>query len=251
VRRAEDTHVATLWRAAPAYGATLIEARFPRSFIDPNRSLADIDPELLADPWPSPTEPSRKTRQGMGLVWRLAAEGVPMYSRKLGSAEVAWRIERFWRPYHVELAAVLDARQRRFGKVWHINCHSMPAVGDALADDPGRERADFVLGDREGTTCEPAFLLVVAETLRHLGYGVAVNDPYKGVEIIRVHGRPAQHRHSLQLEIKRSLYMDEETLLPNAGFARVEADLARLTATLANFIRQRLRLPPPRKDDTR
>jgi len=243
VRRAEDTHVATLWRAAPSFGATLLEARFPRAFIDPNRGLADIDPELLADRWPEPLAPSRKTQQGIGLVWRLAADGVPMYKRKLTSAEVRSRIDRYWRPYHAELDAVLDAHHGRFGAVWHLNCHSMPAVGDALADDPGRERADFVLGDRDGTTCDPAFTQLVADTLRHLGYSVALNDPYKGVEIVRRHGRPAENRHSLQLEIKRTLYMDERTFLPNAGFLRLEANLARLTATLASQLRVQATVP--------
>jgi N-formylglutamate deformylase len=123
--------------------------------------------------------------------------------------------------------------------VWHLNCHSMPAVGDAWADDPGRQRADFVLGDRDGTTCEPAFTQAVADTLRNLGYVVAINNPYKGVEIVRLHGRPAEQRHSLQLEIKRTLYMDEQTFEPNAGFPRLEADLARLTATIAGFLRGR------------
>jgi len=240
VRQAEDTHVATLWRAAPAYGATLIEARFPRAFIDPNRSLADIDPELLAEPWPQALAPTRKTQQGIGLVWRMAGDGVPMYARKLKPAEVVDRIDRYWRPYHAELDAVLDARVRRFGAVWHLNCHSMPAVGDARSDDPGRERADFVLGDRDGSTCEPAFTQFVADTLRHLGYAVAINDPYKGVEIVRKHGRPAEQRHSLQIEIKRTLYMDEQTFAPNAGFLRLEADLARLTATIAGRLRERL-----------
>jgi N-formylglutamate deformylase len=239
VRQAEDTHVATLWRAAPSFGATLLEARFPRAFIDPNRGLADIDPELLADPWPDPIAPTRKTQQGIGLVWRMAGDGVPMYARKLASAEVKARIDRYWRPYHAELEALLDARLRRFGAVWHINCHSMPAVGDARADDPGRERADFVVGDRDGTTCEPAFTQLVADTLRQLGYAVAINDPYKGVEIVRKHGRPAEHRHSLQLEIKRTLYMDEQTLEPHAGFPRLEADLARLAATIARHVQGR------------
>jgi N-formylglutamate deformylase len=240
VRQAEDTHVATLWRAAPAFGATLIEARFPRAYIDPNRGLADIDPLLLADAWPEPVEPTRKTQQGIGLVWRLAGPDVPMYTRKLTSAEVMARIDRYWRPYHAELDAVLDARHRDFGAVWHIDCHSMPAVGDARSDDPGRERADFVLGDRDGTTCEAAFTQIVADTLRHLGYAVAINDPYKGVEIVRKHGRPAENRHSLQLEIKRTLYMDENTLEPSAGFLRLEADLARLTSTIAGYVRDRL-----------
>jgi N-formylglutamate deformylase len=166
-----------------------------------------------------------------------------MYARKLAAREVQARIDRYWRPYHAELAAILDARHDRFGAVWHINCHSMPAVGDALADDPGRERADMVLGDRDGTTCEPAFTRLVATTLRDLGYSVAVNDPYKGVEIVRRHGRPAESRHSLQLEVKRTLYMDEQTLEPHSGFLQLEADLSRLTSALASHVRERVGLP--------
>ncbi|HQR11964.1 MAG TPA: N-formylglutamate amidohydrolase [Casimicrobiaceae bacterium] len=252
VRQAEDTHVATLWRAAPAYGATLLEARFPRSYIDPNRSLSDIDPELLADGWPIPLEPTRKTRQGIGLVWRVARDGMPLYARKLRREEIEMRIDRFWRPYHDELSALLDARLGRFGAVWHLDCHSMPAVGDALADDPGRERADFVLGDRDGTTCDGEFTALVADTLRRMGYSVAINDPYKGVELVRRHGRPAENRHSLQVEVKRTLYMDEQTLEPNARFLRLEADLSRLTATIARHIRERLGLAAaPSVDDGR
>jgi len=151
-----------------------------------------------------------------------------MYDRKLTAAEVRRRIDRWYHPYHAALATELDALHRAFGAVWHLNCHSMPAVGDANADDPGRVRADFVLGDRDGTTCAPAFTSLVAETVRGMGYTVAVNDPYKGVEIVRRHGRPAERRHSLQIEIKRTLYMDEDSLEPNAGYARLERDLARL-----------------------
>jgi N-formylglutamate deformylase len=239
VRRAEDTHVARLWRAALDHGATLIEARFPRAYIDANRSLADIDVELLSDRWPEPIAPSRKTQQGIGLVWRLARGGTPMYARKLTSAEVRARIDGCWRPYHAELDAVLDARHAQFGGVWHINCHSMPAVGDALADDPGRLRADFVLGDRDGTTCEAALTGLVAQAARAMGYSVAVNDPYKGVEIVRKHGRPAENRHSLQIELKRTLYMDEDTLVPNEGYTRLARDLGELSRLLAGYVRGR------------
>lgn len=239
VRQAEDTHVARLWAAAPGQGATMIEARFPRAYIDPNRGLADIDTELLADAWPDPIAPSRKTQQGIGLVWRLARGGTPMYSRRLSSAEVRARIDHYWRPYHAALDAALDERHRKFGGVWHINCHSMPAVGDALSDDPGRERADFVLGDRDGTTCDASFTQRVADVVRAMGYSVAVNDPYKGVEIVRKHGRPAENRHSLQIEIKRTLYMDERTLEPTAGYAHLGRDLATLTQALADFVRAR------------
>jgi N-formylglutamate deformylase len=243
VRQAEDTHVARLWRLAPAAGATLIEARFPRAYIDANRSLADIDSALLDDAWTESIAPSRKTAQGIGLVWRLAPGGAPMYARKLAAAEIRARIDRCWRPYHAELDAVLDARQRAFGGVWHLNCHSMPAIGDALSEDPGRERCDFVLGDRDGTTCDPAFTRLVADAARAFGYSVAINDPYKGVEIVRKHGRPAENRHSLQVEIKRTLYMDEGTLAPNGGYTRLEEHLTQLAAIIAAFVRKRLPTP--------
>lgn len=232
VRLAEDTHVARLYRMAPTFGATLIEANFPRAYIDANRSLADVDVSLLADAWDGPIAPSRKTELGTGLIWRLARGGIPLYGRKLSAAEVRERIERWYLPYHAAVEAALEERHRAFGAVWHINCHSMPAVGDAHSEDPGHTRADFVLGDRDGTTCAGEFTAVVAATLAGMGYDVAVNKPYKGVELVRRHGRPAEKRNSLQVEIKRTLYMDEKTLLPNSGYARLKADLARLLAAI-------------------
>ena len=242
VRQAEDTHVARLWRGALAHGATLVEAHFPRAYLDANRGLEDVDPALFAEGerWPGPVRVTRKTEQGVGLVWRLARGGVPMYARGLSVEEVERRIRTCWHPYHDAVARALDERHRAFGAVWHVNCHSMPAVGDALSDDPGRERADVVLGDRDGTTCEAAFTRLVAEAFASHGYSVAVNDPYKGVELVRRHGRPAEGRHSLQVELKRTLYMDEASLLPNAGYARLEADLARLLAALQRHIRGEL-----------
>ena len=236
VRLAEDTHVGRLYRYAPGFGATLIEANFPRAYIDANRSLDDLDAAMLDGRWPVPLAVSRKTQQGIGLLWRVARGGAPMYRRKLTVDEVQARIDNWYRPYHGALDKEADRLRARFGVVWHINCHSMPAIGDANADDPGRARADFVLGDRDGTTCAGEFTAFVADTLRTMGYSVAINDPYRGVEIVRRHGRPAERRHSLQIELNRRLYMDEDTLEPNAGYAALEANLQRLMAALAGYV---------------
>lgn len=240
VRRAEDTHVEALYAEAPAAGATLIEALFPRAYIDPNRHVSDLDPAVVEEPWPGPLAPSRKTELGIGLVWRLAHGGQPMYARPLAVAEIERRIALYYEPYHAALADAIDACHRRFGAVWHLDCHSMPAVGDAMSDDPGRARADFVLGDRDAATCEPEFTTFVAATLSGMGYEVAINDPYKGVEIVRRHGRPAERRHSLQIEVNRRLYMNETTLERTAGFAALQADLARLIEALADYVQARL-----------
>jgi N-formylglutamate amidohydrolase len=233
LRRAEDAHVDELYRAAPDHGAPLLAALFPRSYIDPNRVLADLDSGLLAEPWPEPLAPTDKTRRGQGLIWRRAPPDHPLYDRRLTVAEVRHRIDAFYRPYHTALAGLLDAAHAQFGCVWHVNCHSMPSISTEMSPEgPGKARPDFVLGDRDGASCAPEFTHLVGATLSGLGYRVAVNDPYKGAELVRAYADPAAGRHSLQIEIKRALYMDEATFERNDGFARLQADLTRVVAAV-------------------
>ena len=236
LRQAEDTHVELLYASAPARGATLIAARFPRTYIDPNRSLLDIDNALLDAAWPGPVNPSRKTEKGIGLVWRMLDSGGAIYDRKLSVREVAARIRDYYSPYHNAVRTALNAAVAHYGGVWHVNCHSMPAVGGQVAEDgPGAVRADFVLGDRDGTTCAPEFTQLVAATLRGFGYEVKINDPYKGVELVRAYSDPAAHRHSLQIEVNRKLYMDEPTREPNANFAILQAHIDQLIGVICAY----------------
>lgn len=65
-------------------------------------------------------------------------DGTPLYDRKLSVEEVTHRIEACWKPYHAALGQVLDSAHQKFGKVWHINCHSMPSVAGAYATDRPR-----------------------------------------------------------------------------------------------------------------
>ena len=240
LRRSEDTHVDALFCAAPLHGATLLGAMFPRSYIDANRALEDLDPSLLDAPWPTPVNPGQKTQLGIGLISRLCGVMVPIYDRKLSVAEVGNRIDVYWRPYHRELDRLLDDIHARFGIAFHIDCHSMPPAGVVgMAADAGRQRADFVLGDRDGTTCMPEFTAVARDFLAARGYSVRCNDPFKGVELVRKHGLPTSRRHSLQIEVNRKLYLDEDTREPNDGFARTRDDLSALIANLAGFARAR------------
>jgi N-formylglutamate deformylase len=125
--------------------------------------------------------------------------------------------------------------------VWHLNLHSMPNNAyERLGKVSPHPLADFVLGDRDGTTCEPEFVALVEEGLRGMGYTVARNDPYKGVQLIAQIGRPVERRHSLQIEIRRPTYMDERTRERNAGFESVQRDLGRLLEQIAAYLRQRV-----------
>ncbi|MSP68347.1 MAG: N-formylglutamate amidohydrolase [Alphaproteobacteria bacterium] len=229
--RAEDRFVHELFETVPRHGGVLLYALFPRSYIDVNRHSSDIDERLLDEPWPEAVEPSEKTRQGVGLLRRLAPGRRALYRRKLSVAEVQARIRDYYEPYHATLAEALADLHRRFGAVWHLNCHSMQSHGD------GR-RADFVLSDRLGASCERAFVDRIADYLSGAGFRVAVNDPYVGAEILRRYGRPEDRRHSLQIEIKRSLYMDERSLAKHAGFAHLARVLDGLIACVCAHARE-------------
>lgn len=235
LRQAEDAHVEALYAGVVEQGAPLLHALFPRSYIDPNRALEDLDTSLLDGPWPQATTPGDKTKRGVGLIWRSLRGLGEIYDRKLSVEEVAGRIATCWQPYHDALKALLDAAHARFGQVWHLNCHSMPARGDDTTPDGPELRADFVLGDRDGSSCDPAFTRFVAAQLTDLGYEVRLNDPYKGVELVRRYADPAAGRHSLQIEINRRLYMDEVSLERSTGFDALRADLKRLTAALGRY----------------
>ncbi len=237
LRTAEDTHVEALYAFAPELGVAWIEARFPRSYLDANRNLTEIDETLFDEPWPGEIETDpvilSKVRLGKGLIWKFTDDGVPIYSRQLRVAEVQARIEHCWRPYHAAVARAIDAAHARHGYSIHINCHSMPAVASSHATDfPGLHHADFVIGDRDGATADPRLSARIVEHLRGLGYRVDYNHPYKGVELVRRYGDPARQRHSIQIEVNRGLYMDERTLVINDGFAKLQADLRSLTEML-------------------
>ena len=238
LRRAEDTHVEKLYAFAPAMGAAWIEAHFPRSYLDANRDTTELDTTLLDGPWTEPLSDDprvlSKVRLGKGLILKLTDEGLPIYDRLLAVDEVRGRIDNCWRPYHAAVAEAVEAAHVRHGYSIHINCHSMPAIAGSHATDfPGLAHADFVIGDRDGSTADPALSQKICEHLRAHGYSVDYNHPYKGVELVRRHGRPAENRHSIQVEINRKLYMDEATLaLDEAGAARLQEHLRSLVEML-------------------
>jgi N-formylglutamate amidohydrolase len=235
LRAAEDMYVDELFAAAPAHGASLLRALFPRSYIDVNRSPADLDPALLDGEWPGELRPGGKTRAGKGLI-RTRAQGAPIYERRLPVHEVQGRLERFYRPYHDALHELIASTRSRFGSVWHINCHSWTPP-ESGRDGRPVNHVDMCLGNREGTTCDAAFTEHVARLLRGMGYEVRVNRPFRGMEVVKRYGRPEDGQHSLQIEINRNLYMHPRGYQRLEGFAELQANLERLIAGVCAYAR--------------
>lgn len=225
IRTTWDAFVDELWSGATDAGATLLAATFPRAYIDANRAPDDIDGELLAESWPGPVGTTEYTRRGMGLIRRDALPGKPMYAARLTVAEVKHRLDAYYFPYRRALADLIDTTKVRQGAVWHFNCHSMKSTGNGMNVDAGQARPDFVISDRLGTTAPSKLTTWCARFFRERGFTVKINDPYKGGHIVVTHGRPAEQRYSLQIEINRARYMNESTFTKNEQFDSLCAHL--------------------------
>jgi N-formylglutamate deformylase len=241
LRDGEDVFIDALWAHAPDHGAHLLLAEFARTYIDPNRHVGDVDLAMMDGDWPHTYVPSGKANIGKSLIWRTLDDGRPIYDRKLSIDEVHQRIQRYALPYQNQLQNLINAHHQQFGVCYHINCHSMNAVSGKMGEGgAGIARADVVLGDRDGTTCSAEFTHLVKDFMQQCGYDVKINDPFKGVELVRAFSNPAQGKHSLQIELNKRLYTDNTGRGKGSGYDKLNQDLVGLTALLAAFSQQKI-----------
>lgn len=223
LRKSEDSFVDELCASAPAQGVPLLAARFPRAFCDVNREAWELDPAMFEDDLPEHVNrTSARVMAGLGTIARVVASGEPIYRRKLRFAEAVSRVEACWRPYHDALARLIAETRAGFGACLLLDVHSMPGPFR------GRHGPDIVLGDAHGAACARPAVQFVEAALRGEGLAVRRNDPYAGGYVTRHYGRPRERVNVLQIEIAKPLYMDEKQIAPNAGFATLQAILARV-----------------------
>ncbi|NKB58058.1 MAG: hypothetical protein GKS00_17175 [Alphaproteobacteria bacterium] len=228
-------YVEELCGAAPGLGATMLYASFPNTYVDTNRSAADIDERQIEGEWPGPTEQSDFTERGLGLIKRLSRYGEEMQERKLTVEEVQARLDDYHEPYHQELSRILTGMKAAHGRAFQFSCHCMSAVGAPTHADPGKPRADFNLGDVHGTTCTPEFLQFVTKTLEDRGHSVSINFPYYGGYLTRRHCDPANGVESVFVEINKRMFIDTETFKRTDGFAAVKETMDHVIEAVCRY----------------
>jgi N-formylglutamate amidohydrolase len=234
LRRSEDSFVDELFGAAPQHGAPLLAANFPRAFCDANREPWELDPSMFLDPLPSwVNTTSPRVGAGLGTIARVVASGEPIYRGRMPFAEAERRIQSYWRPFHDALGRLVADVKARFGCCWLIDCHSMPSASQTRR--LSGKTVDFVLGDLHGAACASRATRFVEACLSGQGFLVRRNDPYAGGYITAHYGRPSADVHVLQIEIARSLYMDEATMEPLPAFPAVRE---RITALIDGLTQQ-------------
>ncbi|WP_299367392.1 N-formylglutamate amidohydrolase [uncultured Tateyamaria sp.] len=240
IRSSEDAFVDRLFDVAPQFGAPLLTAGAPRAFVDLNRSSDELDPALIEGVRRQGHNP--RIASGLGVIPRVVANGRVIYRGKLSRREADRRIDLYWHPYHHMLQKLLDGAHRSHGQAVLIDCHSMPHEAmDGIARS-GMARPDVVLGDRFGAASGGEIVDIVEAAFTSAGFTVARNAPFAGAYVTQAYGRPSRNQHAVQVEIDRSLYMNERLIRPNADFDAVRARLGRVIAEISSIGQSRLPL---------
>ncbi|MGH1459987.1 MAG: N-formylglutamate amidohydrolase [Paracoccaceae bacterium] len=234
IRSSEDAFVDDLFAAAPSFGAPLLKACAPRAFIDYNRSADELDPALI-DGVAKGKALNPRVASGLGVVPRVVAGGRAIYRGKMPMSEAQRRIETYWQPYHKKLQELLDASHREFGMSILVDCHSMPHEAVDSIARLGAKRPDVVLGDRFGAAADEEVVEQIERALVNAGLRVVRNTPFAGAYTAQHYGRPSRGQHAVQIEIDRSIYMNEKMIRPNGNFKAFKALLEGVIADITRF----------------
>ena len=232
LRRSEDGFVDELFAAAPAHGAPLLAATFPRAFCDANREPWELDPAMFEERLPAwVNTASARVGAGLGTIARVVASGEAIYRRKLRFAEAERRVR-------LLLGAVPCGVARPGGghaaAVRRLPAGGLPFHAGQLRT-PRIRRPISCWATRTARPARAAVMRRAEQALAGMGYRVRRNDPYAGGYITRHYGRPREGVHALQVELGRPLYMDEARMAKLPAFDGVQRDMTTLVAALAGL----------------
>lgn len=238
IRSSEDAFVDDLFGCAPEFGAPVLSAVAPRAFVDLNRRSDELDSALVQDVAKSISNP--RVASGLGVIPRVVSEGRAIQSGKMTLDQARQRLDDFYHPYHAKLKQVLDQTHATHGQAVLIDCHSMPHLATSNMVVKGGGRPDVVLGDRFGASCARSVADAVEQAFVKQGFSVSRNVPFAGAYIVQQYGRPSAGQHAIQIELDRSLYMDEQAVQKNAGYWDIRDRLRAVVQDLVHIGTQSL-----------
>lgn len=238
IRSSEDAFVDLLLQDVPNCGAPLLCADAPRAYVDLNRNVDELDAALIEDVPKVVHNP--RVSSGLGIIPRVVASGRAIYRGKITLNEAHRRICEYWRPYHDTLQKLMSDNRRDFGEAILIDCHSMPHEAIDTIVQNGVPRPEVVLGDRFGAAAAPEIMDRVEAAFLKSGLRVVRNAPFAGAYITQQYGRPSRNQHAVQVEIDRSLYMNEKKIEPNGNFEEIRTLLTSVAADITEIGRRRM-----------
>ncbi len=238
-----DRYVDRLYAATiQESGLLTVTTPWHRYVVDLNRVPSDVDPTTVVGAEGAPREHRR------GFHWSVTTKGDAILQAPLSAELHSQFVDRFYTPFHESLQHSAAQIKERYGVVYHLDLHSMPSIGTSEHRDPGQRRPEICLSDSKGKSSSPQFRDLAVQAFRSAGFEVGMNWPYFGGRITEAYGRPHENHHTLQIELRRDLYMNEETkqLLPG-GYASLSARLRDAVLSISKELSKQVVVGNPSK----
>ena len=236
LRKNEDIWVKDLLEPALTEGGvTAISLNISRAFIDVNRAKVELDTNMFYDyPKIDLGLNQQRSRYGLGIIHKITADSTPIYDGLLSYKETEQRIKNIYDLYHKRLKELIAVIIKKFGFCLVLDCHSMPSkICSIISESP---RIDICLGNLFEQSCPNKISFFVENELVRREYYVSKNRPYSGAYITFNYCEPRKKSYTLQLEINRIIYANEENLSKSENFQKVSHDLSKIIVNLGNFL---------------
>ena len=202
----EDNYVDKILSKTLSNNISYIKANFSRTIIDVNRSPLEIDPLMVSSYTPiSDAYNFSKVKNGIGVIHRVSYYGNEIYDRLLTRREVINRLLRYYFPYHNALKSIIKKVKQKHDNILVLDFHSMPSKFL-------NNNVDIVVGNNFNLSSKKFFSSKFINYLDYYNYSSCINNPFSGGFITKFYGKPVKGVNVLQIEINRSLYMNEDTL---------------------------------------
>ena len=235
LRSNEDIFMNELISPLQKENIAILKMNVARAFIDVNRDKIELDEKMYFDyPADKIIFENSRCRSGYGLIHRVNASSKPIYKEPISYLEVQKRIKNVYDVYHKRLSTLISKYVQKFGFCIVLDCHSMPSKICSIMDDD--KKIDICLGDLFSQSCPLQISDVLLHSFAAKGYEVLKNVPYSGAYTTFNYCQPRRKIYTLQLEINRSLYADEQMLTKNSAFEKIQKDLCSTVLEFANTL---------------
>ncbi len=228
----EDMYVDQLVEDFHKYGSTLLSTKVSRAVIDLNRDKNEIDTDLVKNLPEKNFYKSIYVKSGIGLFPRLSRDYNELYVKDFLWKEAKLRINKYYKPWHFQLRSSIESIRSKFNFCLLMDYHSMPSnVQNKITN-----KNQIVIGNNYGKSCNESLTNFVKNSFMNKGYIVAINKPYAGGYITRNYSNLDQNINTLQIEICRSLYMNENTFKKNSNFLNLKNNLNLIMQDILEYI---------------
>jgi N-formylglutamate amidohydrolase len=181
----------------------LVKTQWHRYCADLNRLPSDIDEDSVE------ACTNKSGTYSRGFLWVKTTLNKKLLTQPISKKIYSELVALIHDPFHQQVLAMKNKAQLASSVVLHLDLHSMPSMGTSEHRDPGEKRADVVVSDSKGKSADKKYVDLVVNAYKAQGFSVSYNWPYYGGRLTEAYGRPEAGHHTIQIELNRSLYMDE------------------------------------------